>query len=165
MTRIIVLSDTHIPQRAKDIPQRLWEEIKKADLVLHAGDMVKPLVLEKIAQFTPIRAVRGNMDSDELQTALPDQDMVEVDGVKIGLAHGRGAPNQVKSYVRSLFEGYDLQVLVFGHSHQPELTNENGIWYLNPGSPTDKIFTPYLSYARMQVDKGCINEIKIVSLI
>jgi putative phosphoesterase len=92
VTRITVLSDTHIPQRAKDIPQRLWEEIKQADLVLHAGDVVTPLVLENIAQYTPIRAVRGNMDSVELQTVLPDQDLVEIEGVKIGLAHGRGAP-------------------------------------------------------------------------
>jgi putative phosphoesterase len=73
-------------------------------------------------------------------------------------------PNQVKFYVQSLFEGQDLQVLVFGHSHRPELTKENGVWYLNPGSPTDKIFTPYLSYAQMEVDKGCITEIKILSL-
>jgi putative phosphoesterase len=164
VTRITVLSDTHIPQRAKDIPQRLWEEIKQADLVLHAGDVVTPLVLENIAQYTPIRAVRGNMDSVELQTVLPDQDLVEIEGVKIGLAHGRGVPNQVKFYVQSLFEGQDLQVLVFGHSHRPELTKENGVWYLNPGSPTDKIFTPYLSYAQMEVDKGCITEIKILSL-
>ena len=163
MTRITVLSDTHIPQRAKDIPQRLWEEIKQADLVLHAGDVVTPLVLEN-SSIHAHSGSTGNMDSVELQTVLPDQDLVEIEGVKIGLAHGRGAPNQVKFYVQSLFEGQDLQVLVFGHSHRPELTKENGVWYLNPGSPTDKIFTPYLSYAQMEVDKGCITEIKILSL-
>jgi putative phosphoesterase len=164
VTIITILSDTHIPQRAKDIPQVLWEEIKRANLVLHAGDVVMPSVLESISEYTPIRAVRGNMDSDELQTNLPERDMIEVEGVKIGLAHGRGAPNQVKAYVHSLFEGYDLQVLIFGHSHQPELTNENGLWYLNPGSPTDKIFSPYLSYARMEINQGSIRELKIISL-
>lgn len=164
MTRITILSDTHIPKRAKDIPQRLWEEIKQTDLVLHAGDIVQPLVLENIAQYTPIRAVRGNMDPIELQTVLPEYDLVEIEGVKIGLTHGQGAPNQVKSYVRSLFKGHDLQVVIFGHSHQPELSNENGVWYLNPGSPTDTFFAPYLSYARMEIDKGKIIEIKIISL-
>ncbi|NLJ48811.1 MAG: metallophosphoesterase family protein [Candidatus Atribacteria bacterium] len=164
MTRITVLSDTHIPKRAKDIPQRLWEEIKQTNLVLHAGDVVLPLVLEKIAQYAPIRAVRGNMDPIELLSVLPDYDLIEVEGVKIGLTHGQGAPNHVKPYVRSLFKGYDLQVVIFGHSHQPELSNENGVWYLNPGSPTDPFFAPYLSYARMEIDKGRIIDIKIQSL-
>ncbi len=164
MTRITVLSDTHIPKRAKDIPQRLWEEIKQTNLVLHAGDVVLPLVLEKIAQYAPIRAVRGNMDPIELLSILPDYDLIEVEGVKIGLTHGQGAPNHVKPYVRSLFKGYDLQVVIFGHSHQPELSNENGVWYLNPGSPTDPFFAPYLSYARMEIDKGRIIDIKIQSL-
>jgi putative phosphoesterase len=164
VTRITVLSDTHIPKRAKDIPQRLWEEIKQTNLVLHAGDVVLPLVLEKIAQYAPIRAVRGNMDPIELLSILPDYDLIEVEGVKIGLTHGQGAPNHVKPYVRSLFKGYDLQVVIFGHSHQPELSNENGVWYLNPGSPTDPFFAPYLSYARMEIDKGRIIDIKIQSL-
>ena len=72
MTKITVISDTHIPKRAKDLPFQLWDEIKKSDLILHAGDVTEQLLLESISQYAPIKAVRGNMDSEELTISLPD---------------------------------------------------------------------------------------------
>ena len=164
MTRITVISDTHIPQRALDLPPELWQRIEKSELILHAGDITILSVLEKLVQVAPVRAVRGNMDSQDIKYRLPIQDIVEIEGIRIGLAHGWGVPGEVKNLVRSLFQEQDPRVIIYGHSHQPDMIWEDGVLFLNPGSPTDRIFAPYLSYAQIVIDQGRIVQSEIIRL-
>ncbi len=164
MTKITVISDTHIPQRALDLPSELWYSIVDSKLILHAGDITIQSVLNKLQRIATVRAVFGNMDSEELKYQLPEKDIIEIEGVRIGLAHGWGTPAEVKKRVRSLFDGDNIQVFVFGHSHQPEVNWESGLLYLNPGSPTDMIFAPYFSYGRLVIDNGRIVQSEIIRL-
>jgi uncharacterized protein len=162
--RIGVISDTHIPDRAKKIPQEILEEFKNVDIVLHAGDLVERSALKELkAVCKDVRAVRGNMDHPEEKDALPEKLIMEIEKKRVGLTHGYGAPPRLMELVTKIFEKDRVDVIVFGHSHYPVNEIKNGILYFNPGSPTDKIFSPYNSYGILEIRDGKI-EGKIVKI-
>jgi putative phosphoesterase len=149
--KIVVLSDTHIPRTAADIPNELYKSIESADLVLHAGDFVEMELLDKLRGLKKLVAVYGNMDSSKVKEALAMKEVISVGKFRIGLTHGYGAPNELKEAVRSEFGKVDA--IVFGHSHTPVNLVEKGVLFFNPGSPTDKIFAPYNSYGILEVNE------------
>ncbi len=156
--KIIVISDTHIPRAANDLPEELYKAIRRADLVLHAGDYAEIEVLEKIRAIKNAVGVFGNMDSRGLRNILKPKEVVSVGKFKIGLIHGYGAPAELMNTVRGEFGKVDA--IVFGHSHTPVNTVEDGILFFNPGSPTDRVFSAYNSYGILTVtDKGIKGEI------
>ena len=153
VVKIGVLSDTHIPQAAQDIPQAVYKEFETVDLILHAGDIVELAFLENLKKIAPVRAVRGNMDTREISSALPDKDIVSINNkFKIGLIHGRGAPRSLMAFVQTQFDNVDA--IVFGHSHSPVNEIHDGILLFNPGTPTDKIFAPYNSFGILEVNNS-----------
>lgn len=150
--RIGVISDTHIPRAAPDIPKEVYNEFKKVDLILHAGDLLKLRVLDKLKKLAPVKAVYGNMDEREVRLNLPEKELVNINNnFKIGLIHGRGAPFNLINTVRNEFDKVDA--IVFGHSHSPVNEVRDGILFFNPGSPTDKIFAPYNSFGILEVNQ------------
>jgi putative phosphoesterase len=162
--RIGVISDTHIPDRAKKIPPQILEDFKNVDLVLHAGDLVDSGALKELKTVCrDVRAVRGNMDHPEAKDALPEKLVMEIEKHRVGLAHGYGAPPKLIELVTKIFEKDKVDIIVFGHSHYPINEVRNGILYFNPGSPTDKIFSPYNSYGIIEI-KGVKAEGKIIKL-
>lgn len=159
--KILVLSDTHIPKTAQDLPAQVYDEIKRVDMVLHAGDFVEKYILDALMDLKEIKAVYGNMDSRELRDALAPKEIVEIGKIRIGLIHGYGAPGLLKETVKNEFKKVDA--IVFGHSHSPVNFVEDGILFFNPGSPTDKVFAPYNSYGILEVTDKTI-EGRIVKL-
>lgn len=159
--KILVLSDTHIPRVAQDLPGIVYDEARKADMILHAGDFVDAEVLEKLKKLKPVTAVYGNMDSVELRRALKPKEVITVGRYRIGLIHGYGAPKDLMNTVRSEFGAVDA--IVFGHSHTAVNTTDNGILFFNPGSPTDTIFASANSYGILDVTDTKI-EGKIIML-
>jgi len=155
--RIGVISDTHIPIRAKEIPAEILEAFKKVDLILHAGDLEELTVLEVLDSIAPTIAVQGNMDDYKVKRTLPKKKIIEVDDFKIGLTHGYGSPKGLVERVKAEFKSVDC--IVFGHSHNPYNQEEDGILLFNPGSPTDKFFAPFNSYGIIQVEDEIIGEI------
>ena len=149
MKLIGVLSDTHIPKTAQRVPERVIEEFKGVDLILHAGDLVEMSVLRQLEALAPTRAVYGNMDPAEVRASLPEKDVISFEGFKIGLIHGSGAPGQLVDAVSGEFSAVD--VIVFGHSHSPLIQKIKKTLFFNPGSPTDKIFAPYTSFGMLEV--------------
>lgn len=149
--RILVISDTHIPLRAKDLPPRVWDAVKEADLVVHAGDLTTIDLYYELKAYKEVRAVAGNMDGPEVWSVLPEKLIFEVEGKRIGLTHGFGAPHGLEERVKRLFEGEDLDVLIFGHSHRPLIREEGGLLLLNPGTPTDTIFAKVQTFAWLEV--------------
>jgi len=160
--KILVLSDTHIPIAAQDLPEEIYKTIEGVDMIFHAGDFIDMEVLEKLRSLKETKAVCGNMDSREICTALNTKEIITVGKVKIGLIHGYGAPSEIMSTVRKEFDKID--VLVFGHSHAAMNMTKDGILYFNPGSPTDKIFASKNTYGILEItDKkveGSIIEIE-----
>ncbi|MGQ9472890.1 MAG: metallophosphoesterase family protein [Candidatus Caldatribacteriaceae bacterium] len=162
--RIVVLSDTHLPERAKDLPKRVYVELEKASLILHAGDLTEWWVLEKLRQFAPLRVVRGNMDSLEIKEQLPEKDVFDLEGIRIGLIHGYGSPLETRQRIQKAFQDEDLHLLVYGHTHQPRIERVNDVVWLNPGSPTDFVFTPFFSFAFLELEGGTIKKLELVRL-
>lgn len=147
--KIGVVSDTHIPRAASDLPIALCDAFKKVDLILHAGDLVTLDVLDNLNKIAPTEAVLGNMDSWELYKKLPEKKIIQAGNFKIGLIHGRGNPKYLIDMISKEFAGVDA--IIFGHSHVPMVEKIGNILYVNPGSPTDKVFAPYCSYAILDI--------------
>lgn len=131
-----VVSDTHLA--GKPVPGYVMEALRGCDLILHAGDILEMAVLEQLSAVAETLAVRGNMDSVEVAGGLPARRVVQVEGFRIGLTHGHGAPDGIIKRVSGEFE--DVDCIVFGHTHQPLYGVRGGILYFNPGSPTDRVF-------------------------
>lgn len=97
-------------------------------------------MLAELERFAPVVAVQGNMDDGELRAALPVRTATELEGLRIGLVHDGGPALGRHGRLRELFPGCD--VVAYGHSHMPEVFQTEGVWILNPGSPTERRRAP-----------------------
>jgi len=159
--RILVISDTHIPRVATDLPARVYDEIKNVDMILHAGDFVEKTIYDKLSRLKDMRAVCGNMDGEEMSGMLNPKEVLTVGKVKIGLIHGHGAPRDIINTVKKEFK--NVSCIVFGHSHKAVNIIEDGVLLFNPGSPTDNIFATENSYGILEIT-GTKIEGRIVKL-
>ncbi len=132
--RVLVLSDTHIPERASQIPEAFWKIVSKEETVLHAGDFTDLAVLRELEKKAKhVHAVWGNMDGGEIRRALPEKQMIDIGDYRIGMYHGSGPPQRLEEKVYKMFpEGLD--VIVFGHSHSPYNKKIKKTLMFNPGS-------------------------------
>ena len=128
--KIGVLSDTHADSFAQ-LPDKILATLTEVDLIIHAGDFVAKDVLEGLKQLGEIKAVRGNMDSDEIKRILPEKELLEIEGKKIGIIHGWGSPHGIDERVGNVFSGVDI--IIYGHSHYPQNETKNGVFFFNPG--------------------------------
>jgi putative phosphoesterase len=133
-----LISDTHIPARAKTVPKKIFEVFDGASLILHAGDLTQLSVVAELEQLAPVVAVCGNMDQSEVRERLPRMNSVKVYEWKIGVIHDPGAFMGTKR-MKTMARENDFSVLVFGHTHRPSLKQEEGIIFINPGSPTNPL--------------------------
>ena len=147
--RILVISDTHIPRSAQDLPDAVYKEIEGVDMIVHAGDLVEKDLFEKLKSLRETKAVCGNMDSVELRRTLNPKEIIEVGKFRIGLIHGYGAPANLIETVKGEFK--DVDAIIFGHSHAALNMIKDGILLFNPGSPTDKIFANKNTYGILEV--------------
>lgn len=151
--RIGVISDTHIPDRAKEIPQKVLEDFKNVDMIIHAGDLVDLSVLDKLKTVcSNTKAVYGNMDSAEVRRKFPEKEIIEIANHRIGVMHGMGAPGKLVEFMAESFKNDSVDLIIFGHSHTPLFEKRDNIFFFNPGTPTDKIFSPYNSYGIIEVN-------------
>ncbi len=129
-----LISDTHIPDRAKILPQNVIDAFKDVDLILHAGDLTSPRVIEELERIAPVMAVQGNMDRVN-GIDLPKAKKLEAEGLKIGMVHGEVYPRADTQQLVYLAKELDVDILVSGHSHQPKIEKKDGVLLINPGSP------------------------------
>ncbi len=144
----VVIADTHIPRRA--LPQALIPYLQGADLILHAGDLMDPALLDELGSCAPVRAVRGNLDPPEAD--LPETSEFEFGGAAVAMIHDSGPRRGRRARMRRRFPG--ARVVVFGHSHIPWLEDEDGLLLLNPGSPTDRRRQPRHTFALLRAEEG-----------
>ena len=129
-----LISDTHIPDRAKEIPEKVFEAFSEVDLIMHAGDLTSPNVIDDLEQIAPVMAIQGNMDRAR-GIDLPTAKVIEAEGLKIGIVHGEVYPRADTQQLVYLAKELDVNILVSGHSHQPKIEQTDGVLLLNPGSP------------------------------
>ena len=154
MIRLVIIADTHVPRRARDLPEPVWRAIDRADVVVHAGDWVDVALLDAIlARSTRLVGVHGNNDPPTLRARLPEVARVELDGVRLAVVHETGPAAGRERRCAARFP--DQDVVVFGHSHIPwDSQAPEGPRLLNPGSPTDRRRQPYATYLTAMVDGG-----------
>ncbi len=129
-----LISDTHIPDRARIIPQNVIDAFKEVDLIIHAGDLTSLEVIEELEKIAPVMAVQGNMDRIN-GINLPKAKTIEAEGLKIGVVHGEVYPRADTQQLVYLAKELDADILVSGHSHQPKIEKTDGVLLINPGSP------------------------------
>jgi uncharacterized protein len=130
-----VISDTHIPERADKIPESVLEIFKDVEMILHAGDLISMDVLSELDSLAPTICVQGNMDRI-YGLNLPKQEVIKVDGIKIGLDHGEVYPRGDTQQLKYIGLEMGVDVLITGHTHSPFITEVDKMLLLNPGSPT-----------------------------
>jgi putative phosphoesterase len=154
-----IIADTHISRRAKALPEALIPHLQRADLVVHAGDLMDPAHLDELAAYAPVKAVRGNLDPPDLD--LPETLEFEFGGARVAMIHDSGRRQGRWTRLRRRFP--DARVVIFGHSHIPWLEDEDGLMLLNPGSPTDKRRQPRHTFALFRAEEGRVTA-EIVAL-
>jgi putative phosphoesterase len=140
--RLAIISDTHMPRGTRALPAACLEQLRAADAILHAGDLMELSVLAELeALGPPVHAVRGNVDSAQLQARLPLTRIVDAAGARIVLIHDAGPAAGRFERLRRRFP--DAQAVVFGHSHIPLHEERDGFAIFNPGSPTERRRSPH----------------------
>ncbi|MHC9296737.1 metallophosphoesterase family protein [Mycobacterium sp. LTG2003] len=162
--RLLLIADTHVPKRARDLPSPVWDQVDHADVVIHAGDWVEPSLLDALsARAARLVACWGNNDGAELRRRLPERADVTLAGLRFTVVHETGAATGREARVARDYP--DTDVLVFGHSHIPwDTTAKTGLRLLNPGSPTDRRRQPYCTYMTAQVSGGVLSDVTLHAL-
>jgi putative phosphoesterase len=144
--RLLLLADTHVPLRARDLPAQVWDEVGEADVVLHAGDWVAAELLDELAaKAARLIGCWGNNDGSVLRSRLPERADAVLGGLRFTVVHETGAAAGREARMSRHYP--DSDVLVFGHSHIPwDTTTKTGLRLLNPGSPTDRRKQPVCTY-------------------
>lgn len=160
--RVVVLSDTHGPRRWKSCPLRVAEQLRGADLVLHAGDACTAAVLDELARYAPVIAVAGNNDGPDVAAwgATPTAEL-EIDGLPVAMIHDSGPAAGRLGRLRRMFPGAAL--VVFGHSHIPLDESADGSFRIfNPGSPTDRRRQPHGTLGVLRIADGTLQGAAII---
>jgi putative phosphoesterase len=154
--KLLLISDTHVPLRARDLPAPVWAAVDVADVVVHAGDWVSADLLDTLAdRAARLVGVWGNNDGPELRERLPEVARVELDGLRLAAVHQTGPAGGRERRCAAAYPAVD--VLVFGHSHIPwDTTAPGGLRLLNPGSPTDRRRQPTHTWMTAEILDGTL---------
>lgn len=161
--RIAVISDTHAPRFWKRCPPAVARHLDTAQLILHAGDVCTPAVLEELSSFAPVHAVLGNNDGPDVAAwGAPPSKELDIDGLSVAMIHDSGPRDGRLNRMRRRFPAAEL--VIFGHSHIPWNQAEGNLRILNPGSPTDKRRQAHGTLALLEVADGAVRSVAITEV-
>ncbi len=147
MLRIGVVADTH----SRELPKMMIKDFKSVDLIIHAGDFCDTPDYEALAGIKQVKAVYGNMDTAAIRKIFPRRQIFKLGVFTVGLFHGEGPPKTILEKVKEEFQKDKVDIVIFGHSHQPLNQKEGNVLYFNPGSPNDTVFAPYCTYGILEI--------------
>lgn len=161
---LVLIADTHLPKRARKLPEQVWRAVEDADVVFHAGDWVEAALLDEFERRSRrLLAVYGNNDGPDLRRRLPETASITLDGVRFAMVHETGQAKGREVRCEALYP--DADVLVFGHSHIPwDTVSPGGLLLLNPGSPTDRRRQPACTFMEAAVDGGRLADVRLVEV-
>jgi len=154
--KVGIVDDTHLPRFGDRLPAALREGLRNAgvELILHLGDFTGLEVPALFEALAPLEAVAGNNDPPALVARFGRRKILQLTGVRVALVHGDGRGGTTMSRSLAAFAGEPVDVVCFGHSHQPLCERRDAVWVVNPGSPTDKRAQPRYSYAILEIARG-----------
>ncbi|CAA9283776.1 MAG: Phosphoesterase [uncultured Corynebacteriales bacterium] len=158
---LLLLADTHVPKRARDLPAQVWAAVDAADVVLHAGDWVDVSLLDALeARADRLIGVYGNNDGPPLRARLPEVARATLGGLRFAVVHETGDRTGRERRCAAAYP--DVDVLVFGHSHIPwDTVAGTGLRLLNPGSPTDRRRQPHATYLTATAAGGALHDVTL----
>jgi putative phosphoesterase len=152
---VAALGDTHLPRGSRALPEACVRRVRAAYLVLHTGDHSSLAPLEALrALGPPVHAVHGNADEPALRELLPAELVVEAAGLRIGMTHVPGPRAGREERLRARFPG--CGAIVYGHTHAPQVDRHDGVWILNPGSPTERRRAPARTMLELRIEAGTL---------
>jgi uncharacterized protein len=162
--KIVVMADTHVPKRARALPDAVWSAVDDADVVFHAGDWVDVATLDALdARAARIVGVVGNNDGPELRARLPELASITLHGIRFAMVHETGPA--VGREARADVAFPDADVLFFGHSHIPwDTRTPGGLRLLNPGSPTDRRRQPVATFLTAEIIDSALANVVLVPI-
>ena len=161
--RVIVLSDTHAPRFWKTCPAGVVPWLRRADLIVHAGDVCVVPVLAELSAYAPVRAVLGNNDQpDVAEWGAPRTLELDLDGLPVAMIHDSGAASGRLRRMHRAFPS--ARLVIFGHSHIPLDESDDNVRIFNPGSPTDKRRQPHGTLGVLDVTSGELRSARIVAV-
>lgn len=163
--RLLLLADTHVPKRARDLPEQVWDAVDRADAVIHAGDWVNISLLDELeSRAARLLGVYGNNDGPDLRARLPEVATADLGGIAFAVLHETGARAGRESRMDRAFP--DAEVVVFGHSHIPwDSVTPSGVRLLNPGSPTDRRRQPVATYMTATIRRRQLTDVELVPVL
>jgi putative phosphoesterase len=136
--RVAVLADTHFKNNKLNLPQMVIKHLEGIDGIIHCGDVKEKGLLDVLEAYAPVFAVHGNVDDEGLQWKLKEKLVINLNNYRIGIVHGHGEKGKTADRAIEAFKNTEIDILLFGHSHQPLLQTKKGVLMINPGSPTVK---------------------------
>jgi uncharacterized protein len=153
--KVAVIADTHTQGMSRTLPFSAWPFLESADHILHAGDVVDPVLLDELKALAPLTVVMGNCDAyDVREWGATDEVEVELGGIRIAMLHDSGLTKGRRQRMRARFP--KARVVIFGHSHIPMNEDEDGLLLFNPGSPTWKRTAPFPSMGLLWIEDGSV---------
>lgn len=152
---VAVIADTHLPRGARRLPEACVERLRRADLIVHAGDLSSLAFLDELRGLGPeVEAVFGNADGPELRALLPKRRVIEAGGALIGVVHIPGPAVGRGERLLARFPGCDA--VVYGHTHVAIVERVGDVWILNPGSPTERRSAAGRSMLELEITGGVL---------
>ncbi|MBI4176815.1 MAG: YfcE family phosphodiesterase [Candidatus Aenigmarchaeota archaeon] len=132
--KIGVFGDSHVPDRASEIPDEIREELYACDFIVCTGDLTGEEIIDFVKKSgKPHKIVRGNMDHLD----LPKMESIDIEGKKIVITHSDEIlPRGDKDQLFAIAKRYGCDILIYGHTHTQETWERDGIIFVNPGSAT-----------------------------
>jgi putative phosphoesterase len=158
--QVAVLADTHV-RSGRTLPDDVWDRLRGADVILHAGDVTSPDLVRDLRGVAPLHVVLGNNDH-ELVGSLPERLTVDLAGTEVAMVHDSGARAGRERRLHRWFP--TAAVVVFGHSHDPvDHEGEQGQRLFNPGSPTQRRRQPRPTMGWLTIAGGHLAHHEIIA--
>lgn len=162
--KVGIIADTHIRKKLGVINKVLDNYLNDVDVIIHVGDFSSMDVLKILKNKKRFFGVYGNNDGKSIKSTLNRKEIIHLQGYNIGLIHGDGDKKiNIEDRVYNEFKNDNVDIIIFGHSHQPLIKTRRSILMINPGSLTRKYKEKWYSYVILDIDKGSIkSEIKFI---
>lgn len=156
--KIGIISDTHSNKHPEKVMDFINHNLNDVDLIMHAGDYTNSKLIELIRRYKPFVGVWGNVDGTPVRHLLKEKEVLGISGYQIGLFHGHGTlRNSPLENAYQQFKADNVDIIVFGHNHQPTVQYKNGILMLNPGSLSRKRKEPWYTYIILNLGRDCFD--------
>lgn len=155
--KIGIISDTHIKKDIDKFISSIDIHFKEVDLLIHAGDYINKRVLEGLKRYKNFVGVWGNVDDAETKELINEREIIHIEGYKIGIFHGHGDKSTTLDRAYNEFKEDQVDIIMFGHSHQPLVKTKNGVLMINPGSINNKRRERWFSFAILELTEESID--------